>query len=108
MAEDDRIGIVGLQRLQQVPHGSLLGFGPRVVITAVGGDTDLVADADGVLVVVAGMYPRQILMTRLVHLTVAGDIIVVAGEPETGVVAGDEVLDGEPAVAARGAAVNDD
>ena len=46
-------------------------------------------------------------MTGLVHVTVAGDIVVVASEPETGVVAGDKVLDGEPTVAARGAAVND-
>jgi len=55
-----------------------------------------------------GMCPGQVLMTGLVYMTVAGDIVVVAGEPETGVVAGDKVLDGEPAVTARGAAVNDD
>ena len=102
MTEDDRIGIVGLQRFQQVPHGSLLGFGPRVGGTAVGGETALITDTDGVLVVVAGMYPRQILMTRLVHLTIAGDIIVVAGEAETSLVAGDERRDGErPVLASR-------
>ena len=102
MTEDDRIGVVGLQRLQQVPHGSLLGFGPRVVGTTVGGETSLIADTDGVLVVVAGVYPRQILMAGLVHLTVAGDIIVVAGEAETSLMAGDERRDGErPVLASR-------
>ncbi len=60
------------------------------------------------LVVVAGMCPRQVLMVRLVELAVAGDVVVIAGEPEAGIVAGDEVLDGEPTVAARGAAVDDD
>ena len=98
MTEDDRIGIVGLQRLQQVPHGSLLGFGPRVGGTAVGGETALITDTDGVLVVVAGERPWQVLVPRLVHLSVAGDVVVVAGEPEAGVVPGYQVLDREPAV----------
>ena len=100
MTEDDCIGVVGLQRLQQVPHGSLLGFGPRVCGTAVGGETALLTDTDGVLVVVAGMYPRQILMACLIHLTIAGDIIVVAGEAETILMAGDERRDGERLVLA--------
>ena len=100
MTEDDRIGIVGLQRLQQVPHGSLLGFGPSVVRSTVSGETTLITDTDGVLVVVAGMYPRQILMACLVHLTIAGDIIMVAGEAETSLMAGDERRDGERTVLA--------
>lgn len=95
MTEDDRIGVVGLQRLQQVPHGSLLGFGPRVGGTTVGSETALIADTNGVLVVVAGMYTWQILMAGLVHLTVAGDVIMVAGEAETSLVAGDERRDRE-------------
>ena len=82
--------------------------GTRVSRNALWGKTTLIAHADGMLVVMAGMCPRQVLMTGLVHMTVAGDIVVVAGEPETGVVAGDEVLDGEPTVTARRAAVNDD
>ena len=95
MTENDRIGIVDLQRLQQVPHGSLLGIGPRVVGTTVSSETTLIADTDGVLVVVAGVYPRQILMAGLVHLTVAGDVIMIAGEAETSLMAGDERRDGE-------------
>jgi hypothetical protein len=39
-------------------------------------------------------------------MTVTGDIIMVAGEPEAGVVTGYEVLDREPAVTPRGRTVN--
>ena len=47
-------------------------------------------------------------MTGLVHLAITGDVVVVAGEAETGLVTGDEGGDGEGAGAARGAAVDDD
>jgi len=89
-------------------ESSLLLRSTRVGRNALWGKTTLIAHADRVLIIVPGMCPGQVLMTGLVHMTIAGDIIVVAGEPETGVVAGDEVLDREPAVAARRAAVNDD
>jgi len=46
-------------------------------------------------------------MTGLVHLTVAGDIVVIAGEAKTCLVTGDEGGNGEWAVAARCATVND-
>ena len=108
VAEDHGIGVVCLQRLQQGVESSFLLRGTRVGRNALWGKTTLIAHADRVLIVMAGMCPGQVLMTRLVHMTVAGDIVVVAGEPKTGVVAGDEVLNGEPAVAARRAAVNDD
>ena len=108
VAEDHSIRVVCLQRLQQGVESGFLLRGARVGRNAIRGKTTLVAHADRMLVVVPGMCSGQVLMTGLVHVAVAGDIIVVAGEPETGVVAGDEVLNGEPAVAARGAAVNDD
>ena len=73
-----------------------------------GVETSLIADANAVLVVVLGMGAGEVLMTRLVHLTITGDVIVVAGEAETGLVAGDEVSDRKRTVAARGATVDDD
>lgn len=106
MAEDDGIGIVHLQRLEQMPEGSLLGLGTGVGGTSLGGETTLVADTDGVLVVVADVTSRQVLMTRLVRLTVAGDVIVIASEPEASIVAGNKVLDREPTVGTGGRTVN--
>ena len=82
VTEDLGIGVVDLQRLQQVPHGGFLLLGAGVGSMAVGQQATLVADADGVLVVVPCMGSRQVLVPRLVHLAVAGDVIVVAGEPE--------------------------
>ena len=73
-----------------------------------GVETSLIADADGVLVVVAGMGSDKVLMAGLVDAAITGDVIVVAGEAETGLVAGDELGDREGPVAARGATVNDD
>jgi len=106
MAEDDGIGIVHLQRLEQMPEGSLLGLSTGVSGTSLGGETALVADTDRVLVVVTDVTSRQVLMTRLVRLTVAGDVIVIASEPEAGIVAGNKVLDREPTVGTGGRTVN--
>ena len=89
-------------------QGSLLFPGTGVGRTTIRGQTTFIAHTDGVLVVMLGMCPRQVLMTCLVHMTIAGDVVVVAGEPETGIVTGNEVLDRKPAVAARRAAMNND
>ena len=85
----------------------LLGC-PGIGRTALGVETSLIADANAVLVVVLGMGADEVFMTRLVHLTITGDVIVVGGEAETGLVAGDEVSDRKRTVAARGATVDDD
>ena len=79
-------------------QGVLLGCRAGVGVSTFGCKPALVADADRVLVVVAGMCPRQILVACLIQLSVTGDVVVVAGEPEAGVVTGDEVLDREPTV----------
>ena len=87
----------------------MLLFGcPGIGRTTLGVETSLIADANAVLVVVLGMGADEVFMTRLVHLTITGDVIVVGGEAETGLVAGNEVSDRERSVAARGATVNDD
>ena len=86
----------------------LLGGSARVGSFAVLVQATLIADADGVLVVVFGMCPYQVLVPCLVHLSVAGNVVMIACEPEAGVVIGNKVLDGVPTVAASGAAVDDD
>ncbi len=108
MAKDTGIGVVNLQRAEQGHQGCLLF--PR---TGIGWfpfrcQATFVANANRVLIVMSGVCPRQVLMPRLVHLSLTGDVVVVAGEPEAGVVTGDEILDREAAVTARGRAVNDD
>ena len=108
VAEDLGIGIVDFQGPEQGIEGGLLFEGTGVLGTSLGVESSLVADADAVLVVVAGMGTGEVLMTGLVELSVPGDVIVVAGEAETGLVAGDELGDREGPVAARGATVNDD
>ena len=102
------IRVIHLQRLEQVPERRLLGLGAGVSRFPLLIQPTLIAYADGVLVVVAGMGPDQVLMPGLIQLPVTRDIIVVPCEPEPGIVAGNEVLDGEPTVAAYRAAVDDD
>lgn len=70
--------------------------------------TALIADANAVLVVMAGMGAREVFMTGLIHLTIPGDVIVIGGEAEASLVTGDELGDREGPVAARGATVDDD
>ena len=60
------------------------------------------------LVVVAGMGARQVLMAGLIDLAVTGDVVVVAGESEAGLMAGDERRDRERAVLAGGGTMDDD
>lgn len=108
MAEDGSVGVVLLQGTKEGDEGGLLFLGAGVGFTALGIDASLIADADAVLVVMAGMGAGEVLMTGLVHLTIAGDVVVVGGEAKTGLVAGDELGDREGPVAARGATVNDD
>ena len=102
MTEDDGIGIIGLQRAEQGHEGRLLFPGTGVGRDALGRQPTFIAHTDGVLVVVPGMCPDQVLVASLVAMPVAGDVVVIAGEPEAGIVAGNEVLYGEPAVSARG------
>ena len=73
----------------------LLRFGTSILRTAQGVETSLVAHTDGVLVVVAGMCPDEVLVTGLVDLAVTRDIIMVAGEAEACLVTGDERRNGE-------------
>ena len=72
-----------MQPLQQSPHGLPLRLGPRVAGIARCIQSTLVADADGVLVMVLAMGTDLPQWSALMHLTVAGDVIVVPDIFET-------------------------
>ena len=78
VADDLGIGIVLLQRAEQREEGLLLGRGAGVGGTATFVEASLVADADGVGVVVAGMGSDHLLGATEVQLSVAGDVVVIA------------------------------
>ena len=103
VAEDLGIRVVLLQRLQQGPQGVFLGFSAGVGWMAVGEQTALVADTNRVGVEVAGMGTDEVLVPGLVGLSVSRDVVVIAGEAEAGLVAGNERGDRERTVfAGRG------
>ena len=108
VTEDDGLGVVDAKRLQQGVQSGFLRCGAGVLGTALGVETALVADADAVLVVVAGMGAGEVLVAGLVQLTVALNVVVVAGEAEATVVAGDERGDRERPVLAGRRTVNND
>ena len=108
VTEDDGLGVVDAERLEQGVEGGLLRCGARVLGTALGVETAFVADADAVLVVVAGVGAGEVLVTGLIYLAVALNVVVVAGEAETAVVAGDERGHGERPVLAGRRTVNND
>ncbi len=107
VTEDDGVGVVDAEGLQQSVQGGFLRCSAGVLGTALGVETSFVADADGVLVVVAGVGADEVLVARLVHFAVAGDVVVVASESEPAVVAGDERRHRERLVLPRRTAVND-
>ena len=107
VTEDDCLGVIDAERLEQGMQGGFLLLGARVFGTALGIQSALVADADGVLVVVAGVGADEVLVARLVDLAVAGDVVVVAGESVPAVVAGDERRHRERLVLPRRTAVDD-
>ena len=108
VAEDDGFGVVDAERLEQGVQSGFLRCGAGVLGTALGVETALVADADAVLVVVAGVGAGEVLMAGLVQLAVALYVVVVAGEAEAAVVAGDERGNGERPVLAGRRTVNND
>jgi len=108
VTEDAGLRIFPLQLFQQPLQGGLLLRRTRVGGFAVGCQPALVAHADAVLVVAPGVGTGELFVARLVRGAVLGDVPVVAGEAEAGIVAGDQVLQREPPVAARSAAVDND
>ena len=87
VAHDFGFGVVGLQGDEQRVEGELLGGSPGVGRTALLVEAPLVADADGVGVVVAGVGADHLLGTAEVQLSVAGDVVVIAAAlPAAGLV----------------------
>ena len=109
MPDDLGIGIVDLQGTEQGDEGGLLGQGTGVGGTALLVEAALVADADGVGVVVTGVCADHLFGTALIELAVAGDVVVVAAAlPAAGLVHLVEHLHGDVLVGPRGRAVNHD
>jgi len=107
VADDLGIGMFCLQAAEQAQQGALLGLRAGVGGLAVLVQSPFVAHAERVLVVAYGVGTHQLFMARLVGLSVAGDVVVVARESEPFRVTADKVCHGKALVAARGAAMND-
>ena len=107
VSEDHGIGVVELQRTEQCQQRLLLCLSTCVGIDALRVQSALVAHADRVGVVALGVCPLQVLMQRLVQVSVACHVVVVAGLSQPLLVVSNERLHGVAPVAARGAAVND-
>ena len=109
VAYDLGIWVVDLQRAEQGDEGGTLGWGSGVGGTAFLVETTLVADANGVGIVVAGMGTDHLFGATEVELAVAGDVVVVAAAlPAFGTMHLVEHLKGEVLVRAGGRAVNHD
>ena len=108
VADDLGIGIVLLQGAEQREEGLLLGRGAGVGGAATFVEASLVADADGVGVVVAGVGADHLLGTAEMQLSVAGDVVVVAAAlPAAGLVHLVEHLQRQVLVRSARRAVND-
>ena len=110
VAHDLGIGIVDFQAAEQGNEGSTLCRSASVSITAFLVQATFIADANGVGIVMTGMYADFFLVTCLIELPITLNVIMVADAftVETGIVAGAEVIDREALVAACRRTVNDD
>ena len=106
VTEDPGIGVRGLQLFQQPEQCAFLPRGAGVGSSAVLVQATFVAYAERMLVVAHGMGTDQLLVSRLVGLAVAGDVVVVARESEAIRVTADECCHGKASVTARGRTVN--
>ncbi len=108
VTENVSLRVLAPESFQQPLQGDLLHRGARVGRFAIGGQSSFVAYADAVLVVAFGMGTGEVLMAGLIYLAVALYVVVVAGEAEAAVVAGDERGHGERPVLAGRRTVNND
>ena len=110
VAHDLGIGIVDLQGAEQGNEGCTLGRCPGVGFVAFLIETTLVADTNGVGIVMTGMHADLVFITGLEYLSIFLDVVVVADAfaVETGIVTGLEHFDSETLVAAGRRTMNDD
>ena len=106
VADDFCIGVLFLQAAEQLQQGTFLhgrtGVGRNTVLVK----TTFVTDSERVLVIALGVCTNQVLVTCLIGLAIAGDVVVIARESESFRVTADESCHGKVLVAARGRTVN--
>ena len=78
MADDPSLRVAAVQVFEQAKHGCLLSVGTRIGGLTADIETALVADADRVGVVVAGVGSDYRLRTAWLNLSVTTDNVVVA------------------------------
>lgn len=108
VSENLGLGVFELQQAEQCPQRVLLCRCPGVFRLALWVQPALVAYAQRMFVVSLGMSTHKVLVACLVQLSVAGDVVVVAGESEAVPMAADELLHSEFPVAPRRTAMHDD
>jgi len=108
VADDLGLGVFELQQAEQCEQRVLLCRCPGVFRLALWVQPALVAYAQRMFVVSLGMSTHKVLVACLVQLSVAGNVVVVAGESEAVPMAADELLHSESPVAPRGTAMHDD
>ena len=103
MAKDLGIGVIGLQSSKQGDEGMLLGRGAGVGSFAIGIETALITNANGMGVVATGMGSNHLLGTAHVEFAILGDVVMVAdGLVTSSLVTGFEVFRREVAGDASG------
>ena len=108
MSDNLGIRIVLFQRDEQRVESELLGWCPGVGGAAFLIEATLVADADGVGIIMPGVGTDHLLRTAEVQLSVAGDVVVVAAAlPATCLVHLVEPFQRNMLVRSRCRAVND-
>ena len=110
MSEDEGARIALLELAKQCEHCAPLGHGARVLRSAVGIKTTLVAYSDGVGVVSLAVGTYAIDVASLVYLAVARDVVVIAdvAVPAVVDVVVSACLEAVLTVFARGGTMNDD
>ena len=85
VADDLGLGVGQLQTLQEVVEGGLLCWRTGILVASLRVETTFVTDANGVLVVVAGVGSSHFLRTPEMDFSISGYIVVVADSlPATG------------------------
>ena len=107
VTEDLGIGVIDLQGSEQGDEGCTLGRGTGVFSTTFLVETTLVADSDGVGIVMPGVSTDHLLGATEVELTITRNIIVVATTvPAFGTVHLVELLERNVLIRARCRTVN--
>lgn len=106
VTDDLGLGVGQLQTLQEVVEGGLLRRCPSILVATLWVEATFVTDANGVLVVVAGVGSSHFLRTTEMDFSIPGDIVVVAAAIITArSVTAVEVFEREGPIAAGCAAV---